>query len=289
MAFAPDYRRYGVAFLVVVSSAVLVWFGTGLNPWWPLLWFAPLPVLLFASRSTWWGAALTAVLSWLIGSLSMWHYFHGVLHVPPSILALIFTTPTLVFSLAVLLFRALLRRGSEWSALLAFPATWVSFEYLLNLISVHGTAGSLSYSQLNFLPFLQLASLTGPWGMSFLVLLFPAALAIGLHIRHTAPKQALRIVGAGLGVLVLVLVFGAVRLTLPVPGQRVKVGLIASDEPANVDMANEAAETARLFHDYAAKAEALAAQGVQVIVLPEKLGRRLLHLLNPPPGRRDRA
>ena len=50
MASATDYRRNGVAFLAVGSTAVLVWFGNGLNPWWPLLWFAPLPVLLFTSR-----------------------------------------------------------------------------------------------------------------------------------------------------------------------------------------------------------------------------------------------
>ncbi|MGB7761146.1 MAG: nitrilase-related carbon-nitrogen hydrolase [Bryobacteraceae bacterium] len=272
MAFALDYRRYGVAFLAVASTAVLVWFGTGLNPWWPLLWLAPLPVLLFASRSAWRGAALTAAVSWLLGSLNLWRYFHGVGHIPASILVPIFGVPALVFALAVLLFRALLRRGAWWTALLAFPATWVSFEYLLNVISVHGTLGSLSYSQLNFLPFLQLASLTGPWGMSFLILLFPAALAIGLHLRDVAPKQAFRVVGAGLGVIVLVLVFGAVRLAQRTPAQQVKVGLVASDQPADVNAAHEGPGTARLFRDYAAKAESLADRGARVVVLPEKLG-----------------
>lgn len=272
MASATDYRRNGAAFLAMVTTAVLIWFGNGLNPWWPLLWFAPVPVLLFASRSSWWGAALTAFLSWLVGCLNMWHYFRVVLHAPPLIWVLTFSIAAVVFTAAVLLFRSLLRRGAWWSALLAFPATWVSFEFLLNLISPHGTAGSLSYSQLNFLPFLQLASVTGPWGMSFLLFLFPATLAIGLHLRHLAPKQALRIVGAGLGVSVLVLIFGAVRLTLPVPRQQVRVGLIASDAPANVDVADKGTQTNRLFRDYASEAEGLAARGAQVIVLPEKLG-----------------
>ena len=272
MASATDYRGNGAAFLAVATTAVLVWFGNGLNPWWPLLWFAPVPVLLLASRSSWWGAGLTAFLSWLVGSLNMWQYFRVALHAPPLIWVLTFSIAALVFTAAVLLFRSLLRRGAWWSALLAFPATWVSFEFLLNLISPHGTAGSLSYSQLNFLPFLQLASVTGPWGMSFLLLLFPATLAIGLHLRRKAPKQALRIVSAGLGAIVLVLIFGAVRLTLPVPRQQVRVGLIASDAPANVDVADEGTQTDRLFRDYATEAEGLATQGAQVIVLPEKLG-----------------
>ena len=271
MASGPDYLAKVAACLAVVSTATLVWFGSGLNPWWPLLWFAPLPVLLFVSRSSWWGAALTAFLAWLVGSLNMWHYFH-VLHAPPLTWVVISSSEALLFMASVLLFRALLRRGAWWSAMLAFPATWVSFEYLLNLISPHGTAGGLSYSQLNFLPFLQLASVTGPWGMSFVLLLFSAALVIGVHLRRAAPKQALRIVGAGLGMVVLVLIFGAVRLSLPVSGQRIRVGLIASDEPVNVDVADEGTQTERLFRDYAAAAEALAARGAQVIVLPEKLG-----------------
>jgi apolipoprotein N-acyltransferase len=272
MAFATDFRRNGAALLSMVTTAVLIWFGNGLNPWWPLLWFAPIPVLLFASRSSRWGAALIAFLSWLVGSLNMWHYFRVVLHAPPLIWVLTFSISAMVFTAAVLLFRSLLQRGAWWSALLAFPSTWVSFEFLLNLISPHGTAGSLSYSQLNFLPFLQLASVTGPWGMSFLLLLFPATLAIGLHLGHTAPKHALRIVGAGLGVIVLVLIFGAVRLTQEVPRQLVRVGLIASDAPANVDVADKGTQTDRLFRAYATEAEGLAARGAQVIVLPEKLG-----------------
>jgi apolipoprotein N-acyltransferase len=73
-------------------------------------------------------------------------------------------------------------------------------------------------------------------------------------------------------VIALVLIFGAVRLMLPMPDQRVRVGLIASDEPTNVDVADEGAPTERLFRDYAAAAEGLAARGTQVIVLPEKLG-----------------
>lgn len=271
MASAVDLRRIAVTLLAVACTAVLIWFGTGLDPIWPLLWFAPLPVLLVASRSSWWETALTAFLSWLIGNLNLGHYFYGVLQVPPANLAQIFGIPALLFALAVLLFRALLRRGAWWSALLALPAAWVSCEYLLNLVSPHGTAGSLSYSQLNFLPVLQLASVTGPWGISFLVLLFPAALAIGLHLRTRAPKQALRIVGTALGVIALVLIFGTIRLAKPAPGRQVRVGLIASDQPANVDVAGPGPNAARLFRDYAAEVEKLAARGAQAIVLPEKL------------------
>jgi apolipoprotein N-acyltransferase len=271
VAFGDDFRDTGRAFLAAISTAVLLWFGTGLHPWWPLLWFAPVPALLFAVRSSWPKAALTAALAWMAGSLNLWHYF-SVVHVPLVVRAAIVTIPALVFAGAVLLFRALLRSGAQWSALLALPAAWVSFEYLFSLISPHGTGGNLAYSQLNFLPVLQFASVTGPWGISFLLLLFPAAIAIGVHLRRSAPNQALRIAVTAVGIMVLVLGFGAVRLMRPAPGQKVKVGLIASDQAANVDVADDGAETTRLFRDYATAAEGLAARGAHVIVLPEKLG-----------------
>jgi apolipoprotein N-acyltransferase len=162
MAFAFDFRRIAIALVVVATASAMVWFGTGLFPMWPLLWFAPLPVLLFAGRSPRWAAALTAALAWALGSLNMWHYFSAALHMPPPVRVGIVAVPALVFMLAVLLYRALLRRGAWWSALLAFPAAWVSFEYVFNLTSPHGSAVSLSYSQLNCLPILQLASITGP-------------------------------------------------------------------------------------------------------------------------------
>ena len=272
MAFASDSRRSGVALLTVASSAVLVWYGTGLYPKWPLLWFAPLPVLLFAARNSWRSTAVTASLAWFIGSLNLWFYFSVALHLPLAVRAQIFIFPALLFAGSVLFFRALLNRGASWTAMLAFPATWVSVEYLFSLVSPHGTAGNIAYSQLNFLPVLQLASVTGPWGISFLLLLVPAALAIGLHMRNTSPRKALRIAGAGVGVFLLVILFGALRLMHTSPGRTVKVGLIASDEPDNVDVAREGHDTARLFRDYSVRVEQLAAEGAQVIVLPEKLG-----------------
>jgi apolipoprotein N-acyltransferase len=267
MGFASKSRLALPALLVTLSTAILVWFGNGLNPWWPLLWLAPLPVLWFALRSSWVSTALVAGVSWLIGSLSLWGYFH-FLGLPFLVWLAIFSMASMVFTLSVLLFRALVLRGAIWRALVAFPAAWVACEYIRNLLSVHATAGSLAYTQLTFLPLLQLASITGPWGISFLLLLFPAALAIGLHLLPTAQHQALRVTGAALGVIVAVLIFGVVRLHLPAEQPETELGLIASD----ADIPARDAETNRLFALYAKQAEQLAARGAQVIVLPEKIG-----------------
>lgn len=107
--------------------------------------------------------------------------------------------------------------------------------------------------------------------MTFVVLLFPAALAAAWQVRRTR-RRALGILGAALGVIAVVLGFGAVRLARDASGPMVKVGLIASDPPTSPQVADDGAATAALLDAYATRASALAAQGAQVIVLPEKLG-----------------
>ena len=164
MAFSLSYRRLVEAVLAVVATAAMFYFGNGLEPWWPLMWFAPLPVLLYALRSKWWAAAVTAVTAMMLGSLNMWSYLTKTLGAPGSAWMGIFLTAGVVFAAGMLLFRVLVLRGAVWSGLLALPAVWVTSEYVRNVTSPHGSAGSLAYSQLKFLPFLQLASITGPWG-----------------------------------------------------------------------------------------------------------------------------
>jgi apolipoprotein N-acyltransferase len=273
MAFANSYRKLAEAALAVAATGTMFYLGNGLEPLWPLMWFAPLPVLLFALGSPWWGAGLTAVTAIILGSLNMWSYLTQTLGIPAAAWFGIFAVAGVFFSLGVLLFRALVLRGAVWSGLIALPAVYVTSEYLRNLTTPHGTAGSLAYSQLRFLPFLQLASITGPWGMTFVLLLFPSAIAIALYWRKSSSRRVLEIAAAGVGTVALVLAFGWMRLAEPQSRpQMVKVGLIASDEKGNLLVTDPGADTDRLFRDYAQQADRLASEGAQAIVMPEKVG-----------------
>lgn len=259
------------ALLPFAATAVLLYFGNGLTPRWPLMWFAPLPALLFVLRRPAWQGGLLAFAGWLAGCLNLWHYFR-VLGAPPAAWCVDCGSAALVFALVVLLVRALAHRGSLWSAWLALPAGWIAFEFIRNLLWPHGSAACVAYSQLNFLPFLQTASLAGPWGMGFVLMLFPGGLALGIHHWGQERKRALRILGATFGVPAALLIFGAVRLAIPQGGPEVKVGLIASDANGGAPVDGSGAPTQRLFESYAEHARQLAAQGAQVVVMPEDMG-----------------
>ena len=264
--FAGRSSRLVEGVLAVAATAAMMFFGNGLEPVWPFLWVAPLPVLWFALRSPWRSGALAAGVAWLVGCLNLWGYMH-YLGLPPMAWLGGFGLEATVFALAVLLFRALVLRGAAWSALVSFPASWVTFEFVRNFAWPHGTAGSLAYSQLSFLPFLQLASLAGPWGMSFVLLLLPAGLAIALFLRRTASRQSRRMLAVTAGTVVAVLIFGAVRLRVPQPGPEVHAGLAVSDKR----VPGGGSDPEPTLQAFAEKASELAAGGSKVILSQEGL------------------
>ena len=273
MASEAKFAAVVEAVLACAATATLMYFGSGLDPVWPLVWLAPLPVLWFATRHGAWSAGLVAGVASLAGALTYWGYFR-VLGLPFVAWLGGFSVAAIMFALAVVLFRVLLLRGRVTSAVLAFPATWVTFEYVRNLLWPHGSGGSLAYTQLHFLPFLQLASITGPWGMVFVLLLFPAGLAAAWQLRKEA-RGAARVLALTIGIVGAVLIFGVVRLAVPQPGPEVRVALAASDAQGNDDVVAAGVSTQKLVQDYVNSLRTLAGdelQNLRAIVLPEKLG-----------------
>lgn len=269
MGFA-NKRPTVFAVLAILTTAVLLLVGNGMNPFWPVLWFAPIPVLLLAAMTpSWRVAAAGSAISMLLGSLTMLHYLHWVLRAPVTAWLIPFSIASLLFAGGVLLFRSLLHRGAAVSAVISLPAFWTVCEYIASFVPANGTAGSLAYTQERFLPILQVASITGPWGITFLILLFSTAVAGGLYLRRRRAWSAVLVVGLALGATTAAIVFGAVRLTAPIAKETIKVGLLDTDK---VEFAADAPKMQELIKSYAGQAEKLARQGAKVVLMPEKTG-----------------
>jgi apolipoprotein N-acyltransferase len=253
--------------IATLASAALLWAGTGLHPVWWLTWLAPLPVLWLARRSSWWAAALAAFASWLLGGFNMWGYLQGIIGIPGFVVVLLFAIPAGMSALAGVLWRREARRGRVWRAALWPPLVWVAYEYLKTITSPHSTFGSIAYSQMDCLPVLQAASLTGIWGIVFLLTLVPSAVAALLSKWNTKLAVTLAVL------LIAVAGFGEWRLhsDLHATGTAT-VRLIDSDAPQNI-FPHDDQGTLRLFRAYADQIEASAADHADVIVLPEKLAR----------------
>ncbi|MGH9703214.1 MAG: nitrilase-related carbon-nitrogen hydrolase [Candidatus Acidiferrales bacterium] len=268
-----DSRRNHFAITgALLVSAAMFYFGTGLRPVWWLMWFAPLPVLLVAPRVRALPSFAMSTLAWFLGSLNMWHYLLGLIRLPVVLVVLSSLVPGCIFGLAVHLYRALIRRGELGRAAFAFPAVWVTYEFLNALSSPHSTFGNLGYSQMNFLPVLQVVSLTGIWGISFCLFLFPAAVAALLG-RPAGKLQRIRLAATAGGFLLAVLAYGSLRLiSSPVKNSSVKAGLMATNVPGDL-LPEDDGSALKLLRKYLEHVDELAAQGARVIVLPEKIAR----------------
>ncbi|GAB4588474.1 apolipoprotein N-acyltransferase [Nocardia sp. IFM 10818] len=261
---------------MVISAAVLLsaalWhFGTGLHPLPGLAFLAPLPVLLLALRVNGATAFLAGLLAWLGGQAQMWSYFTVTLAQPAAFTAALLGGSALVFGALAALLRVLLLWDRPVLAALVVPAGWVTLEYVLSLVGSTGAWWSIAYTQAEVLPLIQTAAVTGVWGLTFLILLVPAAIAA---VTAPATTRAQRIrVGGGLGVvLVAVTAFGVWRLTAPYDREHVRVGLAAISQPPDyvpVDTADGRDMVARAV----AEVERLADQGARAVVLPEKAWR----------------
>lgn len=233
---------------------------------WYLLWLAPVPVLLISFRASAGLSFAVAFLSFLIGRLSWVPYLLSVL---PLLLAIVFTVLfPIVFAVVVVLTRKIVSKQISWSVF-AFPVLWCCFEFLMFKFSRDGTAGSIAYSEANFLPAIQIASVTGIIGVSFLVTLFPSAVALVIHKRYSRKLPLL----LALIIVVVFLSFGMIRLNQSNNETKsITMGLAVVDEKFHSETHQpKAADVMRLASMYAGQIAALAQNGAQVIVLPEKM------------------
>jgi apolipoprotein N-acyltransferase len=258
------FGRTMLVLAAVMLTAGAYWVSFGLHPVWWLVWFAPLPVLLLASRLKAWQALAISLAARALGGLNLWNYMLHDIQIPLGIELASILVPSAFFSLAVLFYRFWLRKSAPWLAMLALPVALVAGEYLFSLWQ--GTFGNTAYTQLRNLPILQLASLSGLWGISFTVYLFSAGLGA---IASTPRKRRARMAVALAAYYAGVLAYGAIRLhTAPVAANSVLVGLVETHAGWNM-FPPDAGRTMALMQNYASQMQPLAGRGAQFIVLPE--------------------
>jgi len=262
----PDCFVAAAACLAV--SAALFFFGTGLAPAWPCTWLAAVPVLWMAPRVSGKLAFPVSAAAYALGGLNEWRYSRMVIPAWLFVSLLLFSAA--LFGLGVLLFRGRMVRGRFRQAVVVFPAFWVTVDYLVSIISVHGTFGDIGYSQMNFLPIVQIASVTGIWGISFCMFLFAAAAAMLFSAGPAPPK--IRVAVAAAIFLVCVFVYGTWRLAAtPGDSPTVKTALLAGTAGDDA-FAGTPEQLQRILGRYAGQMKALASQGIQLFVIPEHTG-----------------
>ncbi len=253
--------------LLAMLATAAMWFASsGVNHVWPLAWIAPIPLLIVLPELRPMRAAVVGFAASVLAALNLVIAYPRL---PSAVLASVLFGIAVQTTLVLLGWRVVARRRGPLAAVLAYPALLVAMEYLVSRTGPHGTFGSLGYSQADVLPVMQLASVTGVLGVSFLVAAVGAALAVAWRYRREPSARNLAL-ATGLLPLAASLVFGVIRLRQAAAPSEIRIGLLADDSSLRFFGTTDSALALPLIRSYARRVGEVAARGAVVVVLPEK-------------------
>jgi apolipoprotein N-acyltransferase len=230
------------------------------------VWLAPVPLLLIAIRFHPRDARWMVYLAAVIGTSCNFHYFRQVMPLPAVIVVI--TAQALLWGFLIFATRRIVVRYQAWWTMFAYPVLCVAVDTLMAALLPDGNWGSLAYSQSDQLPILQIASLFGAGGLLFLVTLVPSTLALAIAYGRSFRRGFVAYAITAL-LLASSLLYGYLRLQRPVQGVETTFGLVSIDDP--IGLRASASYAAQIFSEYNQRVAELAAQGAQVVVLPEKI------------------
>jgi apolipoprotein N-acyltransferase len=145
---------------------------------WPVAWFFLVPLLLCIRGKKGKDAFLLGAFAGAIAYLGLIYWVvvavhrYGNIPLPLAIPILLLLVIYLSLYWGAFAFLAsYVREKGEWIALLTFPALWVGLEYLRSFLLSGFPWALVGYSQYLNTPIVQIADITGVYGVSFLLIL----------------------------------------------------------------------------------------------------------------------
>jgi apolipoprotein N-acyltransferase len=257
-----------IAALAAVASAAMFELSAAEPRFWYCGLLAPLPLLATAVELPTVRAAQFAFLAYFIGNLAAWG--GESFAVPLVTLFASHVAGAIVFATFVAAAIEATRRWSGILAALVFPTFETAFYFSLAQQSPHGTWGSPAYSQVDFLPMLQTASWLGMAGVTFIMSLLPAGLAVAWYRRRWNMDWTYPAIMA-VGVFVIAFLCGSFRVLLAPKTPVVRVAMVASDRLIPQSESGDISAAADIVALYAKLVRKAADGRTQVVVLPEKI------------------
>ena len=219
-------KRQVKLILMWLIAAGLLLFSNGVNSIPIASWLAPVFLLRFARKQKTRRAILFVYLT-VIATFSF--QFRGMVPLPGIFYCLFLLVFGIVLALPYIIDRILCNKLDGWVRTLIFPTAYAAVDYLISL-SPYGSWGALAYSQYGNLQLLQLISVTGMWGITFLIGWFASVCNFVLD-EGFASSKAKRIASLYAIILIGVILLGGIRLTFfPSTSQSIRVAGIITEE-----------------------------------------------------------
>jgi apolipoprotein N-acyltransferase len=254
--------------LATLSSILLILTFPGFNieflAW---IWFIPLFYAIDSKKQF-----QAFLLSYMAGVLFFAGTLYWLVHVTllgaiilPFYLALFFG----LFGILFYQIQLAAKRFSNISPIISLfliPAAWVACEWLRSQLLTGFGWASLGYSQSFTLPVIQIADMTGVYGVSFFIVMVNTA--IFLAAKDFKKRENLDvIIILALVIVFIVLGYGSYRLKNIFTGEKIKVGVVQGNIPQDKKWDAEFRET--IMHKYESLTKELAREKNDLIVWPE--------------------
>ncbi len=193
-------------------------------------------------------------LSLLIGLVMGFTFFAVILYwlrifgtLPYIALALYLSLFIIGFSL---IFNYLWSRLGDIYLILIAPLLWTSVELIRSWGNWGFPWGALAYSQFRRLYLIQIADITGIYGVTYVIVLVNAALTL-LLIKTITWRQKIGVIAGTLAILILVLGYGAVMVSNPsltTTDKEVKVALVQANTLHGLDLEKDDLDENTIVH-----------------------------------------
>ncbi len=252
----------------ILSSALLFYFSDGIKGQYSVLqWLAPVPILLLSFYLKIGQVFIVSFIASFLGRLGWLSYLCTLMPQVPAVIVV--TLLSLAFTLAVLFSRHALLKIKAWYAVFAFPVIFTTYEWLLISFSYDGSAASIAYSQCQLPALIQIASLTGILGITFIVAFIASFLSMAVYFRQNI-AELLPLVITGCLIIVLVFTFGVLRLGKDHEGDMIPVALVVLDEDQHKFEPADNSFEIRNAENYASVINDMAKKGAKLVVFPER-------------------
>ncbi|HEY1406319.1 MAG TPA: nitrilase-related carbon-nitrogen hydrolase [Spirochaetota bacterium] len=245
-------------------------FSTGLQgDYWFLLWVAPIPILLYGYCNSKKSTFIVATIIIFLSKMNILAYFSDFLS--PVIAIIYIFVISVIYSGIIVLNKIISSKMKEPAAIFVFPVLFTAFEFLVSLILPNGTFGSIAYTQTNSVFNIQIASITGMYGITFFLCLFSSCVTFLILIKTRKPPLHAFILP--LLILVFVPVFGIVRTGIAPKDNTVsfKVACVKVDSLSDNANLNSPKNRDLVLQEYLNQISRHVNGKVDCIVLPEKM------------------
>jgi apolipoprotein N-acyltransferase len=253
----------------IAAFAVVLSFLSAFSPF--FVWVVPVPLFLLALNDRRFLCFFLVFLATATGSFSQvfYTYFHTIFPYQRTLLPI--GMDAFSFTVILWLASACVHRLKSWYTVFAFPVFWVTYLYLCTFFASNGAIAWLPiFSQIQFLPIVQIVSVIGLLGLSFITCLIPSGFVVSWHYKKRLPKQAVRSLLMTLVLFAIVFGFGEIQLRRGASSPKLKVGLVAQD-PRDIEtyLATRDKDSILKARDFAGTVSRLAKMGAECILPPE--------------------